>query len=284
MDQVVLRRDADNLSGTTGFGSVAWSIRPDEADGFFRRFGPLLRATGGAARPGLVRLEHRGRTVLLRRVPWRDPGGRASTVCHALMGSSDILDAETCLGLHAWSWSQDGPPMEEARGRLDQVRASTLIASALDGQPALTAGLPAAELLLHPERRMSLLEPEGGAGAYCSGPKAPLRALRRTERRDPLRECRLALPVGRPPLRERSAGQQPTRNAAAEAEHGTGSRIQGDGPPDSGSGAAGPAGGRLARAVESVVRATAAPAPAPGRPRTRPRIRTAMLAPAPAPA
>ncbi|MEU9014075.1 hypothetical protein AB0D12_30770 [Streptomyces sp. NPDC048479] len=174
VDQIVFRWDADNASGTTGFGPVAWSCGPEQADGVFRSAAALLRATGEDTVPALVRLERDGSALLLHRTPWRDAGGSTSTVCHALLGSSQVLDPDTCLGLHDWSWEGSELALGEVRGALDQVREAALLPSALDGQRRLAATLAGvedeltgavAEFLRHPRQRFTLLDRQGGDSA-----------------------------------------------------------------------------------------------------------------------
>ncbi|WP_326653263.1 hypothetical protein [Streptomyces sp. NBC_01750] len=174
VEQIVFRWDADNASGTTGFGPVAWSCGPEQADGVFRSAAALLRATGEDTVPALVRLERDGSALLLHRTPWRDAGGSTSTVCHALLGSSQVLDPDTCLGLHDWSWEGSELALGEVRGALDQVRQAALLPSALEGQGRLAATLAgveeeltgaAAEFLRHPRQRFTLLDRQGGDSA-----------------------------------------------------------------------------------------------------------------------
>ncbi|WP_149180678.1 hypothetical protein [Streptomyces sp. TRM49041] len=172
VDQIVFRWDTDNLSGTTGFGPVACSCPPERADAVFRRTGALLRATGEATAPALLRLESGDTVMLVHRAPWRDAGVRASTVCHALMGPSAVLDPATCLGLHTWSWDGGGLPLAEVRGTLPKVDEAALLPAADDGQRLLTGGLAqvrreltgaVAEFLRDPKAGFTLLDPSGTA-------------------------------------------------------------------------------------------------------------------------
>ncbi|URN17354.1 hypothetical protein [Streptomyces sudanensis] len=171
-DQIVFRWDTDNLSGTTGFGPVAWSCPPARADAVFRASAPLLRATGEATAPALLRLEDGDWVLLVRRVPWRDAGGRAGTLCHALTGPAAVLDPATCLGLHPWSWEGGDLPLAEVRGTLPPVPASALLPAADAGKRLLDGGLArvrrelvgaTAELLRHPDAEFTFLDPSGRA-------------------------------------------------------------------------------------------------------------------------
>ncbi|KUH39348.1 MULTISPECIES: hypothetical protein [Streptomyces] len=172
VDQIVFRWDTDNLSGTTGFGPVACSCTPEQADAVFRRTGPVLRATGEATAPALLRLESGDRALLVRRAPWRDAGGRASTVCHALVGPATVLDPATCLGLHPWSWAGGDLPLAEVRGTLPPVAEAALLPAADEGQRLLTADLDGvrreltgavAAFLRHPGAGFTFLDPSGEA-------------------------------------------------------------------------------------------------------------------------
>ncbi|WP_030542371.1 hypothetical protein [Streptomyces albus] len=175
VDQIVFRWDAGNTLGTTGFGPVAWSCGQETAGEFFRRAAALLRSTAAETVPALIRLEKAGQTLLVHRAPWPDPRGqRSSTVCHALLGPSAILDAELCLGLSRWSWAGSGLALGDVRGSLEAVRPSALLPSADDGQRRLLAGLPearetltavAAEFLRNPGQAFTVLDREGGDSA-----------------------------------------------------------------------------------------------------------------------
>jgi hypothetical protein len=175
LDQIVFRWDADNASGTTGFGPVAWSCDRERADSVFRGAAPMLRSTGEDTVPALIRLEHEDNAVLLHRAPWRDPDGRTATVCHALVGSAAHLDAQNCLGLHTWSWMADDFRPDEVRGDLPPVPVSALMQSVNDGQQELTDSLAgveaeltglAAEFLRGRARRFTLLDRRGGTSAF----------------------------------------------------------------------------------------------------------------------
>ncbi|WP_406274893.1 hypothetical protein OHT93_28845 [Streptomyces sp. NBC_00191] len=174
VDQIVFRWDADNASGTTGFGPVAWSCGQEHADIVFRSAAALLRATGEDTVPALVRLERDNSALLLHRTPWRDESGRTQTICHALLGSSQTLDPETCLGLHTWRWEGSQLPLDEVRGPLGQVRAAELIGSAMEGQRRLAGSLAdveeeltglVAEYLRHPRHCFTVLDRQGGDSA-----------------------------------------------------------------------------------------------------------------------
>ncbi|MFC9428138.1 hypothetical protein [Streptomyces sp. NPDC056987] len=173
VDQIVFRWDTENSLGTTGFGPVAWSCDRDTAETLFNSAAPLLRTTASETVPALVRLERRGQALLVRRAPVLDPDGHSGAVCHALYGSADTLDPETCLGLHHWAWEGGGLPLGEVRGALEQVRVAELLASAEDGRRVLLAGLPelaeplttmAAELLRHRDQGFTVLDRQGGDG------------------------------------------------------------------------------------------------------------------------
>ncbi|MEV0449697.1 hypothetical protein [Streptomyces sp. NPDC050600] len=167
-DQIVFRWDSENVTGTTGFGPVAWSGARTDAEGVFHGAGSLLRASGDETRPALIRLQRRGGdAVLIRRLPWTDPGGGASALCHALVGSPEALGAATCLGLHAWHADLE---LAEVRGELPTVWEETLLSAVGEGQFALDARIPdvaeelvgvAAELLRHPDDRFTFLDERG---------------------------------------------------------------------------------------------------------------------------
>ncbi|MET7616781.1 hypothetical protein [Streptomyces sp. NPDC005408] len=174
VDQIVFRWDADNASGTTGFGPVAWSCGSEQADAVFRGTAALLRATGEDTVPALVRLERENSALLLHRTPWRDESGRTSTICHALLGSSQILDPETSLGLYDWHFEGSDLPLDEVRGPLGQVRAAELLRSAMEGQRRLSGSLAeaeeeltgvVAEYLRHPSQCFTVLDRQGGDSA-----------------------------------------------------------------------------------------------------------------------
>ena len=175
LDQIVFRWEADNSMGTTGFGPVAWSNGRDTAETVFRHVAPLLRTTAAETVPALIRLESKGRVLLIHRAALPDPDGQPSTVCHALTGASATLDAETCLGLHAWSWENGGLRLGEVRGGLEQVRTAAVLESAEEGRRALVRGLPAleetlksvaAEVLRRPGQKFTVLDRQGGQAAH----------------------------------------------------------------------------------------------------------------------
>ncbi|WP_314174751.1 hypothetical protein [Streptomyces winkii] len=172
-DQLVFRWDADNRSGNTGFGLVAWSNDPERAEKVFRGVARKLQVSGDEVAPGLVRIVDRtGESVLLvRRVLGHDPGGRPGTVCHALLGSNASLGVETCIGLHRWSWEGSDLPLNEVRGRLDPVPAKALLQASMPQCEDLSRFLPqvaeelsaaTAEVLRHPGSRYTFLDRTGG--------------------------------------------------------------------------------------------------------------------------
>ncbi|MFF6778799.1 hypothetical protein ACFY8W_35340 [Streptomyces sp. NPDC012637] len=170
VDQIVFRWDGANDSGTTGFGPVAWSGGRDEAEAMFRRARTALRASGEEVRPALIRLQGRTRAMLIRRIPWTDPGGGASTICHALVGRAELLEPTVCLGLHDWTWEGSGLPLARVRGALPHVREEDLIGATDDGLYALDFRLAraegelvgaTAELLRRPNGRFTFLDERG---------------------------------------------------------------------------------------------------------------------------
>ncbi|MFD0371711.1 hypothetical protein [Streptomyces sp. NPDC127114] len=170
VDQIVFRWDGANDSGTTGFGPVAWSGGRDEAEAMFRRARTALRASGEEVRPALIRLQGRTRAMLIRRIPWTDPGGGASTICHALVGHAEVLEPTVCLGLHDWTWEGAGLPLARVRGPLPRVREEALVDATDDGLHALDFRLAraedelvgaTAELLRRPRDRFTFLDERG---------------------------------------------------------------------------------------------------------------------------
>ncbi|MFB7369323.1 hypothetical protein ACFC0D_05720 [Streptomyces sp. NPDC056222] len=164
VDQIVFRWDSENVSGSTGFGPVAWSAPHEEVETLFGIFGALLRASGEETRPALLRLHQRAGVLLIRRTPWTDPGGRSSVICHALVGSAELLDPATCLGLHGWNWEGAALPLAEVRGPLPVVPARALERAsgpiALQEVESELVGTTA-ELLRNPKARFTLLDERG---------------------------------------------------------------------------------------------------------------------------
>ncbi|MER5206159.1 hypothetical protein [Streptomyces sp. NPDC002825] len=167
-DQIVFRWDSENLTGSTGFGPVAWSGPRDEAENLFRVSGPVLRASGDEIRPALIRLRERGYVMLIRRVPFTDADGRTSVLCHALVGAPSLLKPFVCLGLHGWEW-EGAANAAGARGRLPVVPAEALAPGG--GLAELDRRLPyaaeelvgaVAEFLRHPEGPFTILDERGG--------------------------------------------------------------------------------------------------------------------------
>ncbi|MFF9430929.1 hypothetical protein [Streptomyces sp. NPDC014746] len=170
-DQIVFRWDSENLTGSTGFGPVAWSGPRDEAENLFRVSGPVLRASGDETRPALIRLQQRAGVMLIRRLPFTDAGGGTSVLCHALVGSPALLDPAVCLGLHAWTWEgAAAADLAGARGRLPVVPEEVLVPATGRGQGELDGALArvpeelvgaVAELLRHPDDRFTVLDERG---------------------------------------------------------------------------------------------------------------------------
>ncbi|WP_158920416.1 hypothetical protein [Streptomyces sp. NBRC 109706] len=173
VDQYVFRWDAENSAGGTGFGVVAWSGERSDAADVQRALASTLDVAGENTIPGLVRIERGHRVLLGRRTLGLDPGGRAGTVCHALVGHRSVLPPITCLALHDWRWQQDELPVETVRGGLPPVPTEPLThgrdeelfrltdelrePTALRTLVALTA-----EVLRDPNRRFSVLDLSGG--------------------------------------------------------------------------------------------------------------------------
>ncbi|MER5311781.1 hypothetical protein ABT034_28770 [Streptomyces sp. NPDC002773] len=171
VDQIVFRWDSENLTGSTGFGPVAWSGPRDEAENLFRTSGPVLRASGEETRPALIRLQRRAEVMLIRRLPLKDADGGTSVLCHALVGSPELLEPATCLGLHAWTWEGADVDAARVRGRLPVVPEEVLLPATGRGQAELDHTLAyaseeltgtVAELLRHPDERFTVLDEQGG--------------------------------------------------------------------------------------------------------------------------
>ncbi|MFF5391402.1 hypothetical protein ACFY5H_24115 [Streptomyces sp. NPDC013012] len=170
VDQIVFRWDSENLSGTTGFGPVAWSGPRDEAENLFRISAPVLRASGEETRPALVRLQRRADVMLIRRAPFTGADGGTSVLCHALVGSPALLGPSFCLGLHAWNWEGSALDAAGVRGRLPAVPEDVLVPATGRGQGELDDSLAyaadeltgtVAELLRHPDERFTVLDERG---------------------------------------------------------------------------------------------------------------------------
>ncbi|MFE4309686.1 hypothetical protein ACFRR6_26940 [Streptomyces sp. NPDC056891] len=170
VDQIVFRWDSENLTGSTGFGPVAWSGPREEAENLFRMSGPVLRASGEETRPALIRLQRRSEVMLIRRTPFTDADGGTSVLCHALVGSPGLLEPATCLGLHAWNW--EGAAMDGARvrGQLPVIPERVLVPATGHGQGELDGALErvageltgmVAELLRHQDERFTVLDERG---------------------------------------------------------------------------------------------------------------------------
>ncbi|WP_435973529.1 hypothetical protein [Streptomyces sp. Qhu_M48] len=170
VDQIVFRWDSENLSGSTGFGPVAWSGPRDEAESLYRTSGTVLRASGEETRPALIRLQRRAEVMLIRRTPFRDADGGTSVLCHALVGSPELLEPATCLGLHAWDWEGADVDTAHVRGRLPAIPEELLVPAAGRGQGELDRTLEGAaeeltgmvaELLRRPDERFTVLDARG---------------------------------------------------------------------------------------------------------------------------
>ncbi|MFB7835836.1 hypothetical protein [Streptomyces sp. NPDC056056] len=170
VDQIVFRWDSENLTGSTGFGPVAWSGPREEAENLFRMSGPVLRASGDETRPALIRLQRRSEVMLIHRRPFTDADGGTSVLCHALVGSPGLLQPATCLGLHAWNW--EGAAMDGARvrGQLPVIPERVLVPATGRGQGELDSALEraseeltgmVAELLRHQDERFTVLDERG---------------------------------------------------------------------------------------------------------------------------
>ncbi|WP_338492789.1 hypothetical protein [Streptomyces sp. SJL17-4] len=170
VDQIVFRWDSENLTGSTGFGPVAWSGPREEAESLFRTSGTVLRASGEETRPALIRLQRRSEVMLIHRRPFTDADGGTSVLCHALVGSPELLEPATCLGLHAWNW--EGAAMDGARvrGQLPVIPERVLVPATGRGQGQLDSALEhatieltgmVAELLRHPDERFTVLDERG---------------------------------------------------------------------------------------------------------------------------
>ncbi|MET7755076.1 hypothetical protein ABZT27_10215 [Streptomyces sp. NPDC005389] len=170
VDQIVFRWDSENLTGSTGFGPVAWSGPREEAENLFRMSGPVLRASGEETRPALIRLQRRSDVMLIHRRPFTDADGGTSVLCHALIGSPGLLEPATCLGLHAWNW--EGAAMDGARvrGQLPVIPERVLVPATGHGQGELDSALEraageltgmVAELLRHQDERFTVLDERG---------------------------------------------------------------------------------------------------------------------------
>ncbi|WP_406063147.1 hypothetical protein OG462_32590 [Streptomyces sp. NBC_01077] len=174
VDQIVFRWDSENLTGSTGFGPVAWSGPRDEAENLFRTSGPVLRASGEETRPALIRLQRRSEVMLIRRTPFTDAGGGTSVLCHALVGSPELLEPATCLGLHAWNWQGANMDAAQVRGQLPVIPEEVLVPATGRGQGDLDGALESAaeelsgmvaELLRHQDGRFTVLDERGDTAA-----------------------------------------------------------------------------------------------------------------------
>jgi hypothetical protein len=178
VEQLVFRWNAQNRSGATGFGAVAWSGKRDTAENILRTVGPTLEVAGENAVPGLVRMEGKNSVLLGRRTLGRDPGGRAGTICHALLGPKAKLTPPRCLALHAWRWQEDDLPIDTVQERLRPVPYELLTAQLPEEWDRLTDAIRdpgvaqtlvavTAEVLRNPNRRFSVLDRSDGHDPYA---------------------------------------------------------------------------------------------------------------------
>lgn len=103
--------NADSPQGPrTGIAPVAYSCDEARAWQLYHDMAPLLRVEGGPDRPSLVRVTTpTGDVVLVHRRAAKEPGGRPTTNCHALVGGAEQLGVFQSIGLVAWKW----PPTPE---------------------------------------------------------------------------------------------------------------------------------------------------------------------------
>ncbi|MEV6007888.1 hypothetical protein AB0M29_13850 [Streptomyces sp. NPDC051976] len=113
----------------TGIAPVAYSCDEARAWQLYHELAPLLRVEDGPDRPSLVRtVASTGEVVLLHRRAAREPGGRATTNCHALVGDRTLLQIRPTLALVAWKWpsTPDVPYLADGDPRIAPVRHEVL--------------------------------------------------------------------------------------------------------------------------------------------------------------
>ncbi|MFJ1706549.1 hypothetical protein [Kitasatospora sp. NPDC088346] len=167
LHQVFFRWQGNTQSHRTGIAPVSYSCGQDAAWRLYEELAPLLRVEGGPDRPSLVRtVTSTGEVVLIHRTPSREPGGRPTTDCHALVGTPEQLTVSHCIALVSWKWppkpESSRPPGDPRIGRvpLDTLRASwqgTLprIRTKLDDSAPQLTEITAA-VLRAPGRRLSI--------------------------------------------------------------------------------------------------------------------------------
>lgn len=103
--QVVFRWQGNTDGGRTGIAPVAYSCERDRAWLLYEELSTLLRVDGGPDRRSLVRTTvSTGEVVLIHRRPGAEPGGRATTDCHALVGSRTQLASLPSIALAISEW------------------------------------------------------------------------------------------------------------------------------------------------------------------------------------
>ncbi|KOU61118.1 hypothetical protein ADK57_28775, partial [Streptomyces sp. MMG1533] len=171
VDQVFFRWQGNAHSPQThrtGIAPVAYSCDEARAWQLYQELAPLLRVEGGPDRPSLVRtVVSTGEVVLIHRLAGKEPGGRPTTNCHALVGSREQLSILPSIALVAWKWSAtpEIPYTEGGGPRIDPVRRAILQASWRDTSDKMRAHARAltpqltevtAAVLRAPEHRLSV--------------------------------------------------------------------------------------------------------------------------------
>ena len=140
VDQVFFRWQGNVQGRRTGIAPVAYSCGEGQAWRLYEELAPLLRVDGGPDRRSLVRtVVSTGQVVLVHRVPGREPGGRATTNCHALVGDPEQLGVRASIGLVSWKWpGRRGAPLPgEGSPQVGPVRGSVLVEAGRDTEPTL---------------------------------------------------------------------------------------------------------------------------------------------------
>ncbi|MFI1480245.1 hypothetical protein [Streptomyces sp. NPDC020747] len=128
VDQVFFRWQGNAHSPQSqrnGIAPVAHSCDEARAWQLYQELAPLLRVEGGPDRPSLVRtVVSTGEVVLIHRLAGKEPGGRPTTNCHALVGSRKQLSILPSIALVAWKWpaTPEIPYAEGGGPRIDPVR------------------------------------------------------------------------------------------------------------------------------------------------------------------